>query len=83
MKVVCSASCYQLASECLVKVIASEPSEPPMLLFAKFLGKRYEKSEEPIVSMENLKDVRVVEKCIKEIVALISICENEEKEQIL
>ena len=54
-----------------------------MLLFAKFLGKRYEKSEEPIVSLENLKDVRVVEKCIKEIVALISICENEEKEQIL
>ena len=33
--------------------------------------------------MENLKDVRVVEKCIKEIVALISIFENEEKEQIL
>lgn len=33
--------------------------------------------------MENLKDVRIVEKCIKEIVVLISICENEEKEQIL
>ncbi len=33
VKVVCSASCYQLASESLVKVIASEPcSEPPMLL---------------------------------------------------
>uniref|UniRef100_UPI004057A865 hypothetical protein n=1 Tax=Acetatifactor sp. TaxID=1872090 RepID=UPI004057A865 len=29
----CSASCYQLASESLVKVIASEPcSKPPMLL---------------------------------------------------
>ena len=33
VKVVCSASCYQLASESLVKVIASEPcSKPPMLL---------------------------------------------------
>lgn len=33
VKVVCSASCYQFASESLVKVIASEPcSEPPMLL---------------------------------------------------
>ena len=33
VQVVCSASCYQLASESLVKVIASEPcSEPPMLL---------------------------------------------------
>ena len=33
VKVVCSASCYRLASESLVKVIASEPcSEPPMPL---------------------------------------------------
>ncbi len=33
MEVVCSASCYQLTSESLVKVIASEPcSKPPMLL---------------------------------------------------
>ena len=33
VKVVCSASCYQLASESLVKIIASEPcSDPPMLL---------------------------------------------------
>ena len=32
VKVVCSASCYQLASESLVKVIASEPcSKSPML----------------------------------------------------
>ena len=33
VKVVCSASCYQFASESLVKVIASEPcSEPPVPL---------------------------------------------------
>ena len=33
VKVVCSASCYHLASASLVKVIASEPcSKPPMLL---------------------------------------------------
>ena len=41
-KVVCSASCYQLASESLVKVIASEPcSEPPMLLGADCVEARY------------------------------------------
>ena len=42
VKVVCSASCYQLASESLVKVIASEPcSEPPMLWVTDCVEARY------------------------------------------
>lgn len=55
-KVVCSASCYQLASESLVKVIASEPcSEPPMLWVTDCVEARYACEKQVQIAVRNIK----------------------------